>query len=207
MATHSSILAQEIPWTEEPGRLQSMRSQRVGHSLLTKQQATNIYWVLTISTVNTYLIIITNAFYVSSWVTCNNNSIIIHLIPLNYALIFFLINVRKIWFHKRESQPPEKPCGSTFFWKGTHTWENRNQAIPWPPGVLSRSVVSDSVTPWTIARQAPLSMGTLQTRTLEWVAMPSSRGSSQPRDQTRSPALQNSLPTELTGKPEGCSVD
>ena len=31
MATHSSILAQKIPWTEEPGRLQSMRSQRVGH--------------------------------------------------------------------------------------------------------------------------------------------------------------------------------
>ena len=29
MATHSSILAQEIPWTEEPGRLQSMGSQRV----------------------------------------------------------------------------------------------------------------------------------------------------------------------------------
>ena len=31
MATHSSILAQRIPWTEEPGRLQSMGSQRVGH--------------------------------------------------------------------------------------------------------------------------------------------------------------------------------
>ena len=31
MATHSNILAWEIPWTEEPGRLQSMRSQRVGH--------------------------------------------------------------------------------------------------------------------------------------------------------------------------------
>ena len=31
MATHSSILAWKIPWTEEPGRLQSMRSQRVGH--------------------------------------------------------------------------------------------------------------------------------------------------------------------------------
>ena len=30
MATHSSFLAWEIPWTEEPGRLQSMR-QRVGH--------------------------------------------------------------------------------------------------------------------------------------------------------------------------------
>ena len=31
MATHSSILAWEIAWTEEPGRLQSMVSQRVGH--------------------------------------------------------------------------------------------------------------------------------------------------------------------------------
>ena len=31
MATHSSILAWEIPWTEETGRLQSMGSQRVKH--------------------------------------------------------------------------------------------------------------------------------------------------------------------------------
>ena len=31
LATHSSILAWKIPWTEEPGRLQSMGSQRVGH--------------------------------------------------------------------------------------------------------------------------------------------------------------------------------
>ena len=31
MATHSRILAWKIPWTEEPGRLQSMGSQRVGH--------------------------------------------------------------------------------------------------------------------------------------------------------------------------------
>ena len=30
-ATHSSILAWKIPWTEKPGRLQSMGSQRVGH--------------------------------------------------------------------------------------------------------------------------------------------------------------------------------
>ena len=34
MATHSSILAWKIPWTEEPGRLQSMGSQRVGHDLV-----------------------------------------------------------------------------------------------------------------------------------------------------------------------------
>jgi len=31
MVTHSSILAWRIPWTEEPGGLQSMRLQRVGH--------------------------------------------------------------------------------------------------------------------------------------------------------------------------------
>ena len=31
MATHSSTLAWKIPWAEEPGRLQSMGSQRVGH--------------------------------------------------------------------------------------------------------------------------------------------------------------------------------
>ena len=31
MATHSSTLAWKIPWMEEPGRLQSMGSQRLGH--------------------------------------------------------------------------------------------------------------------------------------------------------------------------------
>ena len=38
MTTHSTILAWEIPWTEEPGGLQSMGSQRVGHNLAAKQQ-------------------------------------------------------------------------------------------------------------------------------------------------------------------------
>ena len=35
MATHSSILAWKIPWVEEPGRLQSMESQRVRHDWAT----------------------------------------------------------------------------------------------------------------------------------------------------------------------------
>ena len=35
MTTHSSILAWKIPWTEEPGRLQSTESQRVGHNCAT----------------------------------------------------------------------------------------------------------------------------------------------------------------------------
>ena len=49
--------------------------------------------------------------------------------------------------------------------------------------VIGCSIVSDLfVTPWTIARQATVFLGILQARILEWVAMPSSRGSSQPRD-------------------------
>ena len=39
MATHSRIFPWEIPWTEEPGRLEFIGSQRVGHSLGTKQQS------------------------------------------------------------------------------------------------------------------------------------------------------------------------
>ena len=42
MATHSSILAWEIPWTEEPGRLQSMRLQRVGPDLAAEATATTL---------------------------------------------------------------------------------------------------------------------------------------------------------------------
>ena len=42
MAAHSSILAWEIPWTEEPGGLLSTGSQRVGHDLVTKQQQQQI---------------------------------------------------------------------------------------------------------------------------------------------------------------------
>ena len=38
MATHSSTLAWKILWMEEPGRLQSIGSQRIGHDLTTEQQ-------------------------------------------------------------------------------------------------------------------------------------------------------------------------
>ena len=64
------------------------------------------------------------------------------------------------------------------------------------------------VTPCTAAHQAPLSMETVQARILEWVAMPSSRGSSRPRDLTchlpAAPALLvESLPLSYQGRPLG----
>ena len=56
-------------------------------------------------------------------------------------------------------------------------------------------------TPWTEACQPLLSMGILQARIVEWVAMPFSRGSSQFRDQTQLSTLQaDSLLTEPPGK-------
>ena len=48
MATHSSILAWKIPWKEEPGRLQSMGSQRVGHDWATSLSLILLYTYITI---------------------------------------------------------------------------------------------------------------------------------------------------------------
>ena len=52
----------------------------------------------------------------------------------------------------------------------------------------SLQLCSNSVTPWTLPDCCAQEI--FQTRILEWVVMPSSRGSSQPRDQTQSPTLQ-----------------
>ena len=57
MATHSSILAWRIPWTEEPGGLQPMGSQRVGHDWATS---------LTYLEFNKYLLIITALIFLPS---------------------------------------------------------------------------------------------------------------------------------------------
>ena len=43
MASQSSIFAWRIPWTEEPGRLQSMGSQRVRHDLVTEHTHSNYF--------------------------------------------------------------------------------------------------------------------------------------------------------------------
>ena len=59
-------------------------------------------------------------------------------------------------------------------------------------GLVTQSCLT-LVTPWTVARQAPLSMGIVQARTLEWVAISFSRESSDPLIESKylaSPALQ-----------------
>ena len=75
------------------------------------------------------------------------------------------------------------------------------------PCMLSKSLQSclTYATQWTVACQAPLSMGILQARILEWVSMASSKGSSQPKDWTRLLSLLHwqagSLPLAPPGKP------
>ena len=67
--------------------------------------------------------------------------------------------------------------------------------------VLRHSVMSNSATPWTVARQTPLSMEILQARILEWFAIPSPGDLANPGIKPRSPALlEDSLPAELSGK-------
>ena len=60
---------------------------------------------------------------------------------------------------------------------------------------LSLSRVRLFAIPWTVARQAPLSLGILQPRILELVAMPSSRGSSRPKESN--PGLPHCRPVVL----------
>ena len=94
------------------------------------------------------------------------------------------------------------PAGCDQWEAGKETaegWGKHN--IPHLPPALksesvSCSVLSESVTPWTVAHQAPLSHGILQARILEWVAIPFSRGSSSPRYQT------DSLLSGPPGKPK-----
>ena len=67
--------------------------------------------------------------------------------------------------------------------------------------LFSRSVMSYSfASPWTIAHQAPLSMGILQAGIVEWVVIPSPGDLPDPRVKPGPPALQaDSLPSESPG--------
>ena len=65
------------------------------------------------------------------------------------------------------------------------------------------SHVRPLATPWTVGLFAPLSMGIVQARILEWVSMSSFRESSQPRNQMGYPVLQEDyLPAKVPGKPK-----
>ena len=138
MAAHSSIPAWRIPWTEEPGGLQSVGLQRVRHD-----------WA-------------TNTFHYSYTERCLLKHgfkllFIFKLIFIGVKLLYNVVLVSTV----QQSESAMHAC------------------------ILSRfNHVRLFAAPWTVACQTLLSMGILQARTLEWVAMSSSMGSSQPREQT-----------------------
>ena len=100
-------------------------------------------------------------------------------------LVYYLSLTTVWWGEGVHSIPGEQgSCGRNWFQDSTlHPVDSKIQGCSSPfykmaeylhvLCCLSHSVVSDSVTLWTVARRAPLSMGFLRARILEWVAMPS----------------------------------
>ena len=78
----------------------------------------------------------------------------------------------------RFQSPGESPAGCV--WSANFWLLSSMRQIGWVWGRAQLFVI-----PRIVARQAHLSLGILQARILEWVVMPPSRGSSQPRDQTQ----------------------
>ena len=96
------------------------------------------------------------------------------------CLVDYLILTTVLWGEGVHNIPGEVgSCGRNWFQDPIlHPVVHPAPFIKWCSicmccAVLSHSVVSDSATLWTVACQAPLSMGILRARILEWVAMPS----------------------------------
>ena len=87
MATHSSILAWEIPWTEEPDRLQSMGSQRVGPQL---SNFTFFFSFYIRNILDDYIYCISTGEIVSK----QKSAVILIFVPLYLMCLFFSLFLR-----------------------------------------------------------------------------------------------------------------
>ena len=139
MAPHSSTLAWKIPWTEEPGGLQSVGSQS-----------------------RTLLSDFTFTFH-------------FHALEKEMATHCSVL----AWRIPGTGEPGGLP--SMGLRRVGH--DRSDLAAAAAVAVISLSAVSNPATPCTVASQTPLSMGILQARILDLVAMPSFRGSPQSNNQ------------------------
>ena len=98
--------------------------------------------------------------------------------PPNFGGLALLFTLTHKWYLVKVIPPPPQPHHMLECPWLVHYWKYLICCY------FSNSVMFDSVTPWTVACQAPLSMGFSRAKILEWVAISSSRGSSWPRDWT-----------------------
>ena len=116
MATHSSILAWRIPWTEEPGRLQSMGSQRVRHN-----------WV--VFSITRFFSFLYHCSYPHPH----------HIQSLNKSCWLFLLNIFPVWPHPSlllypsySHYVPPTPDPVYSIHRSQEVWEKMNSGIlPW----------------------------------------------------------------------------
>ena len=100
MATHSSILAWEIPWTEEPGGLQSMGLKRVGHNLVTKQQLTGLPLSVVTIFLHIYLCLYTQACIIlCNFIPCIGSYICVNTITIKTQNTDIFLAVQWLIFH------------------------------------------------------------------------------------------------------------
>ena len=201
MATHSSILAWEISWTEEPGGLQSMGLRRAGHNWASKLQLGAwkeiSFWFSDIYSV------FNNPLYKQPHAhTCTPSSHQLKI--LLYTIIVLILDsiyifFKMIWFASRQH-------GWLWLTAITHlqlSVEERNtkggRVRSWimsSPKISCRSPNSCRLS--SVAQSCPTlcepmdcsppgfsGHGILQARILEWVAISFSRGSFRPKDWTR----------------------
>ena len=162
MATYSSILTWEIQWTEKPGGLQPMGSQRVRHDWVTKQQKCHLY--------------------VLSWLTCHlwgirrSENNILRKRGLGFELTLNVpLESRLLLSHVSRVQLRATPPGSPIpgiLQARTLEWVaiSFSNAWKWKVKVKPLSCVQLLATPWTAAYQAPPSMGF--SRQGDWSGLP-----------------------------------
>ena len=163
MATHSSILAWEIPWTEEPGGLQSMGLQRVGQDWAAEHARTCIAssyqhaqpaWCICDS----------------RWAWWSGSSLSLKACSLHQNSVPF-------------SKGSGWRRGFTQPWKETQGLDHHDpQRCCWKLKVLVAQSCPALCDPMDSSLTGSSVCGILQPRTLEWAAIPFSRGSSRPRD-------------------------
>ena len=153
MTTHSSILAWEIPWIEEPGGLQSMGSQRVGHA-----GVTNISWL--------------RNQHVQWWERRPNKRPNAAAAAAAKSLQSCLTLCDPIDGSSPGSPVPRILQARTLEWVAI----SFSNAWKWKVKVKSLSHVWLLVTPWTAAYQAPLSMGLSRQEYWSGVPFPSPKG-------------------------------